>query len=81
MMSVAVYATLVLKSYLKHVRCLCILILMFCVVGSAVLALLLAGYLAQHYLPPPKPKIVGIDLGEKVMIEKVMLAFEVNHMS
>ena len=26
--------------------------------------LLLAGYLAQQYgLPPPKPKIVGIDLG------------------
>jgi len=29
-----------------------------------VLALLLAGYFAQQYLPPPKPKVVGIDLGE-----------------
>ena len=27
------------------------------------LALLLAGYLGQQYLPPPKPRIVGIDLG------------------
>ena len=32
--------------------------------GGAVLALLLAGYFAQQYLPPPKPKVVGIDLGE-----------------
>ncbi|XP_014793752.1 PREDICTED: heat shock 70 kDa protein 13 isoform X2 [Calidris pugnax] len=32
-------------------------------VGSAVLALLLAGYLAQQYLPMPTPKIIGIDLG------------------
>ena len=32
--------------------------------GTAVLALLLAGYLAQKYLPPPPPKIVGIDLGK-----------------
>nr|XP_033796025.1 heat shock 70 kDa protein 13 [Geotrypetes seraphini] len=31
--------------------------------GSAVLALLLAGYLAQQYLPLPTPKIIGIDLG------------------
>uniref|UniRef100_A0A4D5R9S8 Heat shock 70 kDa protein 13 n=1 Tax=Scolopendra viridis TaxID=118503 RepID=A0A4D5R9S8_SCOVI len=31
--------------------------------GSSVIALLLAGYLAQNYLPPPVPKIVGIDLG------------------
>jgi len=31
--------------------------------GGAVLALLLAGYFAQQYLPPPKPKVVGIDLG------------------
>uniref|UniRef100_A0A8D0GX04 Heat shock 70 kDa protein 13 n=1 Tax=Sphenodon punctatus TaxID=8508 RepID=A0A8D0GX04_SPHPU len=31
--------------------------------GSAVLALLLAGYLAQQYLPMPTPKIIGIDLG------------------
>lgn len=35
----------------------------FIVLGTSVLALLLAGYFAQHYLPPPKPKIVGIDLG------------------
>ena len=27
------------------------------------LALLLAGYFAQQYLPPPKPKIIGVDLG------------------
>ena len=33
-------------------------------IGTAVLALLLAGYLAQKYLPPPPPKIVGIDLGK-----------------
>lgn len=32
--------------------------------GSALLALLLAGYLAQKYgLPPPPPKIAAIDLG------------------
>jgi len=34
--------------------------------GGAVLALLLAGYFAQQYLPPPKPKVVGIDLGMAV---------------
>ncbi|NXE47615.1 HSP13 protein, partial [Casuarius casuarius] len=34
-----------------------------CVSGSAVLALLLAGYLAQQYLPMPTPKVIGIDLG------------------
>ncbi|KAK3601386.1 hypothetical protein CHS0354_037702 [Potamilus streckersoni] len=33
------------------------------ILGTSILALLLAGYLAQKYLPPPKPKIVGIDLG------------------
>ncbi|XP_077985090.1 heat shock 70 kDa protein 13-like [Glandiceps talaboti] len=33
------------------------------IIGTAILSLLLAGYLAQQYLPPPKPKIVGIDLG------------------
>ena len=32
--------------------------------GTSILAVLLAGYLAQIYLPPPKPKVVGIDLGE-----------------
>ncbi|VDP05781.1 unnamed protein product [Soboliphyme baturini] len=31
--------------------------------SSAFLAVLLAGYLAQKYLPPPPPRIVGIDLG------------------
>ncbi|GCB83614.1 hypothetical protein scyTo_0024441, partial [Scyliorhinus torazame] len=31
--------------------------------GSSILALLLAGYLAQQYLPPPKPKVIGVDLG------------------
>lgn len=30
------------------------------------MALLLAGYLGQQYLPPPKPKVVGIDLGKAV---------------
>ncbi|KFP29942.1 Heat shock 70 kDa protein 13, partial [Colius striatus] len=34
-----------------------------CVLGSAVLALLLAGYLAQQYLPMPTPKVIGVDLG------------------
>lgn len=33
------------------------------ILGGSVLTVLLAGYLAQQYLPPPKPKIVGIDLG------------------
>ncbi|NWW81815.1 HSP13 protein, partial [Climacteris rufus] len=31
--------------------------------GSAVLALLLASYLAQQYLPMPTPRVIGIDLG------------------
>ncbi|NXL42445.1 HSP13 protein, partial [Podilymbus podiceps] len=34
-----------------------------CVSGSAILTLLLAGYLAQQYLPMPTPKVIGIDLG------------------
>ncbi|NXG13658.1 HSP13 protein, partial [Grallaria varia] len=34
-----------------------------CVSGSAVLVLLLAGYLAQQYLPMPTPRVIGIDLG------------------
>ncbi|XP_043850063.1 heat shock 70 kDa protein 13 [Dromiciops gliroides] len=33
------------------------------ILGSAVLALLLAGYWAQRYLPLPTPKVIGIDLG------------------
>ncbi|XP_075450086.1 heat shock 70 kDa protein 13 [Ascaphus truei] len=33
------------------------------ILGSAVLALLLAGYLAQQYLPMPTPRVIGIDLG------------------
>ncbi|XP_076137989.1 heat shock 70 kDa protein 13 [Alosa pseudoharengus] len=32
-------------------------------IGSFILALLLAGYLGQQFLPPPKPKVVGLDLG------------------
>jgi len=33
-------------------------------IGSAILAVLLAGYFAQRYgLPPPPPKVAGIDLG------------------
>ena len=43
------------------------------VLGTAVLALLLAGYLAQHYLPPPKPKVVGIDLGESIIDFKILM--------
>ncbi|KAL8602886.1 hypothetical protein ACOMHN_026846 [Nucella lapillus] len=35
----------------------------FVFLGGAVLVLLLAGYLGQMYMPPPKPKIVGVDLG------------------
>lgn len=35
----------------------------FVVLGSSILALLLAGYLAQYLLPPPTPRILGIDLG------------------
>lgn len=35
----------------------------FIILGTSILAVLLAGYFAQKYLPPPKPKIVGIDLG------------------
>ncbi|CAF95162.1 unnamed protein product, partial [Tetraodon nigroviridis] len=31
--------------------------------GSAVLALFLAGYLGQQYLPPPQPRVIGLDLG------------------
>ena len=42
----------------------CLLCLHFCV-GGSILAVLLAGYLAQHYLPPPKPKVIGIDLGKQ----------------
>jgi stress 70 chaperone-associated protein len=36
----------------------------FTLIGTAVFAVLLAGYIAQKYgLPPPAPKIAGIDLG------------------
>lgn len=31
--------------------------------GGAILALFLAGYLGQQYLPPPKPRVIGLDLG------------------
>ena len=31
--------------------------------GSVILALFLAGYLGQQYLPPPTPKVIGLDLG------------------
>ncbi|EGW05144.1 Heat shock 70 kDa protein 13 [Cricetulus griseus] len=40
---------------------MCLLLGLFS--GSAVLTLLLAGYLAQQYLPLPTPKVIGIDLG------------------
>ena len=46
----------------KH--CLLTFFICFAIVGSSILAVLLAGYFAQRYLPPPKPKIVGIDLGK-----------------
>ncbi|XP_061684035.1 heat shock 70 kDa protein 13 [Syngnathoides biaculeatus] len=32
-------------------------------IGSMILALFLAGYLGQQYLPPPKPRVIGLDLG------------------
>nr|XP_019950864.1 PREDICTED: heat shock 70 kDa protein 13 [Paralichthys olivaceus] len=32
-------------------------------IGSVILALFLAGYLGQQYLPPPKPRVIGLDLG------------------
>ncbi|XP_076000812.1 heat shock 70 kDa protein 13 [Genypterus blacodes] len=32
-------------------------------IGSVILALFLAGYLGQQFLPPPKPKVIGLDLG------------------
>lgn len=32
-------------------------------IGSVILALFLAGYLGQQYLPPPKARVVGLDLG------------------
>ncbi|XP_031716537.1 heat shock 70 kDa protein 13 [Anarrhichthys ocellatus] len=32
-------------------------------IGSVILALFLAGYLGQQYLPPPTPKVIGLDLG------------------
>lgn len=35
----------------------------FVILGGALLALLVAGYFGQKFMPPPKPKIVGIDLG------------------
>ena len=35
------------------------------------LALLLAGYLGQMYMPPPKPKIIGIDLGKNLRTSTV----------
>ncbi|KAM3616237.1 uncharacterized protein V6R79_014778 [Siganus canaliculatus] len=35
----------------------------FSMIGSVILALFLAGYLGQQYLPPPKPKVIGLDLG------------------
>uniref|UniRef100_A0A1I7W7H0 Heat shock protein family A (Hsp70) member 5 n=1 Tax=Heterorhabditis bacteriophora TaxID=37862 RepID=A0A1I7W7H0_HETBA len=34
------------------------------VIGGAVLAILIAGYIGRQYgLPPPPPKIAGVDLG------------------
>ena len=34
-----------------------------CVVLGGIFPLVVAGYIAQSRLPPPKPKIMGIDLG------------------
>ncbi|NWR49895.1 HSP13 protein, partial [Regulus satrapa] len=42
--------------------------------GSAVLALLLASYLAQQYLPMPTPRVIGIDLGTTYCSVGVFLA-------
>ncbi|XP_061828726.1 heat shock 70 kDa protein 13 [Nerophis lumbriciformis] len=33
------------------------------IIGSVILGLFLAGYLGQQYLPPPKPRVIGLDLG------------------
>ncbi|XP_056612540.1 heat shock 70 kDa protein 13 [Triplophysa dalaica] len=33
------------------------------ILGSVILALFLAGYLGQQYLPPPTPRVIGLDLG------------------
>ncbi|XP_061734683.1 heat shock 70 kDa protein 13 [Nerophis ophidion] len=33
------------------------------IIGSVILGLFLAGYLGQQYLPPPKPHVIGLDLG------------------
>ncbi|KAI7801061.1 heat shock 70 kDa protein 13 precursor, partial [Triplophysa rosa] len=33
------------------------------IIGSVILALFLAGYLGQQYLPPPTPRVIGLDLG------------------
>jgi stress 70 chaperone-associated protein len=35
----------------------------FGLLAASILGLIVAGYIAQSRLPPPKPKIVGIDLG------------------
>ena len=45
--------------------------------GGAVLTLLLAGYFAQQYLPPPKPTVIGIDLGEVLKLSKYFYIFKV----
>ena len=37
--------------------------LSLCFAGGTILALFLAGYLGQQYLPPPKPRVIGLDLG------------------
>ena len=38
--------------------------LYFCL-GGAFMVLMFAGYFGQRFLPPPAPKVVGIDLGEQ----------------
>ncbi|CAF0785449.1 unnamed protein product [Didymodactylos carnosus] len=32
-------------------------------IGGGLIVLLIAGYFGQQFLPPPKPKIIGLDLG------------------
>lgn len=55
-----------MSDHLGCVRCLLVTVnclFLFLPPGSVILALFLAGYLGQQYLPPPKPRVIGLDLG------------------